>query len=299
MIRSEWRYYAFKLAGLTLSHLPKQIGYLIAYIVADTVYLLSSRQRAVIADNIEHVLGSEVDKSTLKKTVRAVLRNAAKNYFDLIKIPHLKLDDIERSITTHGWHHLEEALSKGKGVMLVTAHLGSFDMAAQIFAIHSVKTTILVESLEPAPLLDHVTTLRESNGLTCIPSKPGVLEVLIQTLRRGEAVLFACDRDIANNGIRSDFFGEETTLPANAVLIAMRTGASVVPIFNLRREDGRYDIYVEPAIDIIPAGNGSVARNIERIASVMEKYIKTCPEQWVVLSPIWAGKQWTALLSIP
>jgi len=291
MIRSEWRYYAFKLAGLTLSHLPKQIGYLIAHIVADIVYILSSRQRAIIADNIEHVLGPEVDNSTLKKTVRAVLRNAAKNYFDLIKIPRLKIDDIERSITTHGWHHLEEALNKGKGVMLVTAHLGSFDMGAQIFAVRSIKTTVLVESLEPVSLLNHVTTLRESKGVTFIPSKPGVLEELIQSLRRGEAVLLACDRDIANNGLISDFFGEETTLPASAVLIAMRTGASVVPIFTLRRDDGRYDIYIEPAIDVIAAGNRVVARNIEQIAGIMEKYIKNCPEQWVVLSPVWASKQ--------
>lgn len=291
MGHSGWRYYAFKVAGFTLSYLPKQIGYLIAHIVADIVYILSPRQRAIIANNLKHVLGPEADTATLKKTVRAVLRNTAKNYIDLIKIPRLKIDDIERSITTHGWHYLEEALNKGKGVTLVTAHLGSFDMAAQIFAARSIKITVLVESLEPAPLLNHVTSLRESNGLTFIPSKPGVMEVLIQSLRRGEVVLLACDRDIANNGLRLDFFGKKTTLPASAVLMAMRTGASVVPIFTMRREDGHYDIYIEPAIDMIPSGNGAVARNIEQIASIMEKYIKTCPEQWVVLNPIWAGEQ--------
>lgn len=283
-----WRYYAFRIAGFTLAYLPKKIGYLIASLVADIVYILSPGLSAAIADNMRHVLGLEADNAVLKQAVRGVLRNTARNYFDLIKIPHMKLNDIERCMIVHGWHNLEDALKKRKGVILVTAHLGSFDIAAQIFAVHSIKTTVLVESLEPPSLLSHVTALRESNGVAFVPARLGVLEEVIQTLRRGETVLFACDRDIAKNGLKSKFFGEETTLPTVAVQVAMRTGAAVVPIFNLRRDDGHYDIYLEPAIDIIPAGNGAVARNIQQITSVMEEYIRSCPEQWVVLSPIWA-----------
>jgi KDO2-lipid IV(A) lauroyltransferase len=286
-----WKYYAFKIAGSTLSYLPKKAGYLIACFIADTVYMLSSTLRAAIADNMRHVLGSKADDATLRQHVRAVLRNAAKNYFDLIKIPHMKLNDIESCITVRGWHNLEGALKKGRGVILVTAHLGSFDIAAQIFAVRLIKTTVLVESLEPPSLLSYITALRESHGVAFVPAQAGVLEVLIQSLRRGEVVLLACDRDIAKNGLESNFFGEETLLPSVAVRIAMRTGAAVVPVFNLRRGDGRYDVYFEPAINVISAGDGAVAKNMEQIAHVMEKYIKSCPDQWVVLSPIWASEQ--------
>ncbi|MBT9149453.1 MAG: Phosphatidylinositol mannoside acyltransferase [Dehalococcoidia bacterium] len=285
-----WKYYAFKIAGFTLSYLPKKVGYLIARLIADAVYMLSPALRAAIADNMRHVLGSEADDAALKQAVRGVLRNTAKNYFDLIKIPHMKLNDIESCITVHGWHNLEDALKKGKGVILVTAHLGSFDIAVQIFAVRSIKTTVLVEPLEPPSLLKFITALRESNGVAFVPAQSGVLKVLIQSLRRGEAVLLACDRDIASNGLKSNFFGEETILPGDAVRIAMRTGATVVPVFNLRRGDDRYDVYFEPAIDVIPAGSGAVARNMEQVAHVMEKYIRSCPEQWVVLSRIWASE---------
>ncbi|HAZ32155.1 MAG TPA: hypothetical protein DCY61_05640 [Dehalococcoidia bacterium] len=286
-----WKYYAFKIAGFTLSYFPKKVGYLIACLIADTVYMLSPALRAAIADNMRHVLGSEADDATLKQHVRGVLRNAAKNYFDLIKIPHMKLNDIESCITVRGWHNLEGALKKGKGVILVTAHLGNFDIAAQIFAVRSIKTTVLVESLEPPSLLSYITALRESNGVAFVPAQSGVLKVIIQSLRRGEAVVLVCDRDIAKNGLESNFFGEETLLPGVAVRIAMRTGAAVVPVFNLRRGDGRYDVYFEPAINVIPTGNGAVAKNMEQVAHAMEKYIKSCPDQWVVLSPIWASEQ--------
>ncbi len=286
-----WKYYAFKITGCTLAYLPRRVGYWLAYIAANIIYVLLPSLRAEIADNMRHVMGSEADDAKLKQAVRGVLWNMAKNYFDLIKIPHMKVDDLKSCITTHGWHNLEDALNKGKGVILVTAHLGGFDMAAQIFAVRSVKTTVIVEPLEPPPVFSHVTALRETNGVTFMPAQSGVIGVVMQSLRRGEVLLLTCDRDIAKDGLRSNFFGEQTTLPTDAVLIAMRTGAAVVPVFNLRQEDGGYDVYFEPAVDIVPSGNEAVARNIEQIASVIEKYIKTCPEQWVVLSRIWAGGQ--------
>jgi len=230
----------------------------------------------------------EADDTKLKQAVRAVLRNTARNYFDLIKIPHIKPDDIEHSITVHNWHNLDDALKRRKGVIMVTAHLGSFDMVAQIFALRSIKTTIVVESLEPPSLLRHVVALRESNGLHLVPAQAGALQIMIQALRRGEMVLIVSDRDIANNGQKLTFFGEETTLPDLAVRLAMRTGADVVPAFNLRRGDGKYDAYFEPAINVIQGGNGAIIKNMEQITIVMEKYIKSCPEQWTVLSPIWA-----------
>jgi len=286
-----WTYIAFRIAGFTIARLPTKVGYLIARLTADTVYIFQPSLRAAVAANMRRVLGPEIDNTILKRAVRGVLRNAAKNYFDLIHLPYMKLNDIDSCITAHGWHNFEDAMSRGKGVILVTAHLGSFDMAGQILAARSAKVTALVETLKPAALLSHVIALRKSKGLTYMPVQLGVLRAVIQSLRRGEAVVLVCDRDMGNDSFKSKFFGKETTLPAGAVRIAMRTGAAVVPVFNLRRGDGRYDAYFEPALNIIPSGDDAVARNMEQVIAVMEKYIRTSPEQWVVLSPIWQSEQ--------
>ncbi|GAF91719.1 unnamed protein product, partial [marine sediment metagenome] len=144
-----WTYLAFKIAGFTIAYLPTKVGYLIARLTADTVYICWPSLRAAIAANLRPVLGPEVDNATLKRVVRGVIRNVAKNYFDLIHLPHMKLDDIDSRITTHGWHNFEDAFNRGKGVILVTAHLGSFDMAGQILAARSAKVTVLVEALKP------------------------------------------------------------------------------------------------------------------------------------------------------
>jgi len=281
------RYCAFVLAELTLSRLPRRVSYLIATLVGDIIYLVSPRTRSSIAGNVKHVLGAESDDAAIRSVVRGVLRNASKNYLDLIRIPRMKPEEIKRQVIPHGVHHLADALASGKGVMLVTAHFGSFDMAAQLLAVHSVRTTILVEALEPERLLDHVVSLRRNKGLNVIPAKSGALQAMLQSLRKGEIVLIACDRDVTGEAPKALFFGEETRLPDIAVRIALRTGAVIIPVFNLRRDDGRYDVYLEPPIEIASNGNGTVAEHMNQVIHVMEKYIKSCPEQWAVLEPVW------------
>ena len=108
-------------------------------------------------------------------------------------------------------------------------------------------------------------------------------------MRRGEAVLFANDRDIDKNGLHITFFGKETTLPTIAVRIAMKTGAALVPIFNRRLINGIFEVDIEPAIEIVDrTSDTAVAETIEKVARVMEKHIRQTPEQWVVLNPIWS-----------
>lgn len=283
-----WQYYTFIIADYSLSFLPKRIGYLLARLIADVVFSIAPRVRTSIVANLRRVHGLEVNDRALRRVARGVLRNIACNYFDLIKLPRLKRRDLERSLHINGWEHLEAALAKGRGVVLVTAHLGSFDTAVQIFALRSVKTTVLVETIKPPVLLAHVTRLRQSHGISFLPSQPETISTLFRCLHRGEAVLFACDRDIDKNGLRTTFFDKETTLPTIAVRIAMKTGAALVPCFNRRLMNGKYDLNIEPAIEIVgKKSDASVAETVEKVARVMEKHIRRTPEQWVVLSPIW------------
>jgi KDO2-lipid IV(A) lauroyltransferase len=162
-------------------------------------------------------------------------------------------------------------------------------MAAQIFPLRSLRTTVLVESIKPPALLAHITKLRQSHGVSFLPSQSGTIGTLFKCLHRGEAVLFASDRDIDKNGLPITFFGKETTLPTIAVRIAIKTGAAIVPIFS-RRINGICEVNLEPAIEITGRGSDAlVADNVEKVARVMENHIGRSPEQWVVSSPIWSN----------
>ncbi|MFC1978918.1 lysophospholipid acyltransferase family protein [Chloroflexota bacterium] len=280
-------YYTFKILEATLARLPKRLSYMLACFLATVVFRAMPSLRRTVTSNVSHVIGPVAKSSVIDSTVRGVLNSTFKNYFDIIRLPRLSRDNMLRMINVTGLHHLDKAVKKGNGVILFTAHLGSFDTAFQILGTLPTVITVVVEPINPPVLLNYISKLRAEFGLNILPAKSGALRQIIKLLRKGEVLLFVLDRDTAGARVKSSFFGEETSMPAEAVKIAMRTGASIVPTFNNRRSDGNYDLYVEPEIDIARNGNGSLEKNMAQIANVMEKYIRRFPEQWVVLEPIW------------
>jgi lauroyl/myristoyl acyltransferase len=280
-------YYIFKTLETVMRFLPKRLAYVLAGVLAAVAFMVLTSMRRTITGNISRALGPETSNSKLNKTVRRVISSTIKNYVDLLSLPHQSHKDIKRMVNVTGIAHLEEALSKGKGAILCTAHLGCFDTAFQILGAYSTQLTVVVEPIDPPILLNYVTSIRKEFGIDILPAVTGALKQIIKLLRNGEMLLFALDRDTAGARVQSHFFGKDTSMPAEAVKIAMRTGAAIVPVFNNRRRDGNYNLYIEPELDIIRNGNDSLAENMERIARVMEKYIRRFPEQWVVLEPIW------------
>lgn len=285
-----FQYYAFKIAGSCISFLPRKAGYLVAGVLANILYLVAPGIRASVADNQSRAYGSQIDERSLRLLVRSVLRNTAYNYFDLVKLPRLKRRDLERQFSVKGKENLDSALTKGKGVVLVTAHMGGYDMAIQWLTLQSIKTTVLVEPINPPQLLSHVTKLRQSHGITFLSPQPDTLGKLFKCLHRGEALLFASDRDIDLNGVPIKFFGEETTMPTIAVRFAMKTGAALVPVFPRRASTG-YEINFEPAVELAANGDPqALTENVEKVVRIMEKYIGRDPGQWVVLNRVWSKR---------
>lgn len=288
MLRAILTYFLLKIAGSLLWRVPVRVGYRLAALTGVLGYLLACKKRRVVTSNLLHVMGRGTDKGRLERAVWGVFQNAAKNYFDLVRLPRLDLSRFDHILTIHGWHHFAEALARRRGLILVTAHLGNFDLAAQVLAARSIPLTILIEPLRPYRLNRLVTSLRASQGLTFLPVGRASLRQMVGALRRGEIVALACDRDIQRNGTWLEFFGEEARLPMGAVSLAMRTGALILPAFSVRQGDDRVAIHLEPAFDPREEGEGE-EQGMKRLISYIEKYVRRYPEQWVVFEPIWSG----------
>lgn len=284
------KYLAFRIASRIMPFLPLRVGYLVAIFFGDIAYFTASKSRRVVTHNMRRALGSEASNGRLNQTVRAVFRNAAKNYLDLLRVPTFDLAQLNGNFFIHGWHHFEKAQSDGKGVIVATAHLGNFDLVAQVLAARGIGLTVLAEPLRPACLFRFVTGLRESKGLVFLPVGRSALKAILRTLREGGVVGVACDRDIGRHGLEFPFFGEETTFPVGAIKLALRTGAVVIPAFSVRRSNKQFDVYVEPPLQLALSSDHeqNVRRNMLKVITSMEKYIHRHPDQWVVFDPVWA-----------
>ena len=282
-------YRVLRLSAVVASLLPMRLGYFLAECGGYALFLLSARRRSIIGNNIRRIFKVEPDESRVQRKVCCVFKNSLKNYFELTKLSQFRFQNLEGSVTIEGWHHLAKAVTEARGTIIASAHLGNFEVAAQVLAARGIKMAIIVEAFDSTAFLRNIAELRQRNECRILPVSMGAMKDCLQILRRGGAVAIVCDRDIQGNGVNIKFFGEETSLPSGAVSLALRTGASIVPVFSVRKSNNRFAIYIEPPLRLVDTGNRShiVKANMERLAAIMERYIRQYPEQWVVLEPIW------------
>lgn len=281
------KYSGLCLAAFIARFIPMRLGYFLAECGGDTFFLLSVKRRNNVSNNIQHALGPDYNKRKIRRKTRDVFRNAARNYLDSMKLSQIKWENQGGKVKIEGMHHLIRAVSSGKGVIIATAHLGNFEFGAHVIASGGIEMMILVEAFNSTPFLRKLVELRSGNGVKILPVDMTGIKEGIQTLRGGGTVAIVCDRDLKGNGIKTKFLGEETTFPVGVVNLALRTGATIVPIFSLRESNNNTLIFVEPPLELSEMENHDQAlkANLECLIAVLEKYIRTYPEQWVVLEP--------------
>ena len=286
-----WKYLAFLTGLRTIALLPPRLGYLVSRIIADVSFLLSARARDGIATNAIRSLGSKADQASINHVTLEVFRNAARNTCDLLTLPRFNLPSVERNLTFHGWHHFEEAVSRGRGVILTSIHMGNMDIAVQVIRKRSIKLTILSEVIEPREYYLVTRRLREWHGLSLLPVTFSGLKEAITRLKRGEVVAIACDRAIQGSGIVMEFLGEKALMPVGGVELALRTGSPIVPAVAVRLRGYRSAFFFEPAIyvDTHADKNTIIRETLNKIIRSMEGYIRKFPDQWMVFNPIWGN----------
>lgn len=287
-----WKYFACLVALRAIAPLPLRLGYLVSRIIADLSFLLSPKAKAGITSNALHSLGPKASQASINHVTLEVFRNTARNFYDILTLPRFNLPSVERNVSFHGWHHFEEAVDRGKGVILTSIHMGNMDTSVQVIRKRSVKLTVLSEVIEPWDYYHITRRLREWNGISMLPVTFSGLKEAITRLKRGEIVAIACDRAIQGSGIVMEFLGEKALMPVGGVELALRTGSPIVPAAAIRLSGYRSAFFFEPAIyvDTRVDRNIVIRETLKKILRSMEVYIRKYPDQWMVFNPIWDGK---------
>ena len=281
-------YYLYRLSGALVPHVPPAIGYALCRGAGMLFYQFNKPARAVVEQNLRQILGQAVPPAEIKRLARQTFNHILYNHFDLFRLPRMNDDAVQQVVTVEGWHHVTDALSASKGIVMTSAHLGNIEVVLYAMLLRGLKITIPVERIEPPALFDYVTNLRMSKGLTLIPID-GPLIHLLRTLKKGGVAGLAGDRDITNTGQIVPFFGRNARLPDGHVRLALKTGAPLVLGFSRRLNDHSYRAYFLPAY--YPPEHGSeeerVAEAMNHVVKQIEKAIRQTPEQWTVTVPVW------------
>jgi len=285
------KYLLFLAVFKVLGRLPITVLYRIATAVAAVAYIAAPRARANVWDNLRHAMPCDTPKREIRQAARQVFRNVALYYADIARLPHLDAHQFfDHQLVTFGLEeHLMSAVKSGKGVIILTGHYGNPEMAAQALVPLGIHALILTEPVQPPPLSRLMNSFRSSQGLRFTPVGVGSVKRVMQTLRQGGVVALTGDRDIHGPREMLPFFGVETLMPTGPIEVALRTGATVIPCFSVRKKHGRFEAYMETPLDLTPTGDlrEDVRRGELQFLERFERRVRERPEQWAVLESVW------------
>lgn len=286
--------YRFFLWGSRIApYLPEWLAFGLCDLAGLFFYLLVPAKRKVVLCNFSHVLADKSLKER-KKVARGVFQNHFRNYYDLLRVHKIPTKKLDRLVTVNGLPEvLEEAARLGKkGIIIYSAHVGSFSLSGQVCTYNKVHMYLLVEPIAPPELFKLVRSLRETDpGCHTVSVEGPEIRTIFRALNTpGNLVCSAIDRDVIGNGVEQEFFGAKAKLPMGTADLALRTGAPVVPV-HVYRKGRHYAIDFNKDIMFVPEKTGDkeadLARTAGRMLREVEKLIRRTPDQWVVLQPIW------------
>jgi KDO2-lipid IV(A) lauroyltransferase len=267
--------------------LPRTWWYRIADVLVPLALLGWPGHVGRATQNLRRVLGPGEPEHEVQQRSRAIFRNYAHYMIDLLWLPDASVEERERAVTILGWDHIPAALERGRGLLLVTGHLGNWDLPAAVMAGRGIPTNVIVETLEPPAWNERVQAIRERAGLRAIPMETGVREIYA-ALRRNEVVAVVFDRPLTEGGVEVEFFGERTRVPEGVARIALRTGASIIGAVGIRRGN-RFLAQVAPPVEYASTGDRErdAAAITQQIMDWFEGHVRQYPDQWYMFRSFW------------
>ncbi len=271
--------------------LPRQVTYTIAALVGTIAYLVNEPARRVTEDNVRHALGPAATPRRVSAAARGCFRAAAYYYVDLARTPLMDpCRFLKENVRDYGFEQVAQAYAAGKGVIIATIHYGNPEYVAQSMSARGYHFLALTETLEPPQLNDLFHSLRASQGQTFVDVGWQGMKAALRHLKAGGAVCIVCDRDIQHAGEPVSFFGETARIPSGAVDLARHTGAALIPAVTRRIGTDRFQLFVEPPLQLVKSGRPEHDRRINtaRLIQRFEPYLRRDPSQWFVLEQrIW------------
>lgn len=215
-----------------------------------------------------------------------------KNSGEMLRATRVKtLDDLQKFLVTHGLENYEVATQKGKGVIFLTCHLGAFDLQISNMALRGLNPNIIGTPLKDQRLNELLWDYRNMHGAIAIERGRETFR-LIKVLKSGGSVALLIDQDTKVKSVFVNFFGRPAATPIGATVLAMKTGAAIVPTYIYLGKDWKQHMHILPEIPMTLTGNeeADVLTNTQVLTNFVEDVVRKYPDQWVWMHRRWRTK---------
>lgn len=286
LLNKEW-IYRFSVAISRI--LPLWLLRGISRFIAVLNYLFFVEARTNVEKNLSHVYN---DRRKIKLATKEIFLNYGGYVADWAKLNHVDTAKIfEWFGSVKGRDIIEQALRRGKGVILVTAHLGNWELGGLFFSHADIPINVITAQ----DTMEGIANVRKKtrafhNVKTITMDKNSLFFVdIINALQRNEIVAMLIDRYEGKNGASVDFFGKPALFPIGPILLARSTGATVVPAFTVLGPDGKYKAIIDSIVDMEFSDDKEkdIKLNLAKVVRIVEKYILEYTHQWYNFVYLW------------
>jgi len=279
------------LIGL-LRILPLRLGVFVGSLLGRIHYLVDARHRRLTLEHLQLAFGHTKTLSELKQIARNSYQGQGKSLAESIYLPNMDSQKIREWVKVDGLSHYAEAIKKGKGVIILTAHLGNWEMIPKAFWAYSFRIHGTVRPLDNPYLNKLARDWREKNGMGVI-NKGEDTHRIMKLLRAGEAVGFLLDQNTHEEyAVFVDFFGHEAGTNKGVAIIALRSGATVIPVF-MRREGFGHRMIIDEPLKLVNTGSHKedILAATALFTKIIEWHVRQNPEQWLWIHRRWKTKR--------
>lgn len=220
--------------------------------------------------------------------LESMYRNLGMNIVEEFRLPHITEEELQRIIRWEGEQNARNVLAAGKGMIVLSAHVGNWDILCTIAPKFDFPATIITKNIKNESLNRFWMESRSRFGLKFVPAHNSYRQCLA-ALRKNEIVGFILDQNMINTeGIFVDFFGKPACTSPGLAYMAAQSGAAVVPVFIVRGDNGVHTVKMLPAIPPPPDRKpGTISDYTQRYTKVIESAVREHPDQW-----IWIHRRW-------
>jgi len=236
----------------------------------------------------------EKTQDEIIKIAKEVFINQGKNFFELANFPKLTPEILKKISKVEKAHLIKETVAKGKGVLIISAHTGNWEITAAAVANFGVPVNVVAKKIYIKELNDMLVGYRTSKNVKVIlKDSPDTGRKLLKALKRGEIIAMLIDQDTKVPGIFVDFFGKPAWTPSGLAVIALKSGAEV--LLGVDKRNGRYlhETVIKGPINIKRTDDfdADVRALTQEATNMLEQHIRKYPSQWVWFHERWKTKK--------
>ncbi len=282
-----FNYFLYRLGQHVALALPLRVGYALATCISDLRAYVAKEDRVNVQANLRAIFP---DKSDLEvaRIQKRMFRNFARYLVDFFRFPLISKEYAEHGAVIVNRHYVDSALRTGKGAVLLTAHLGNWELGGAVMALLGYPICAVALPHRAENINTFFNRQRISKGLT-IFSLGHAARLCLSALQHNKLLALLGDRDFTEKGAVVDFFGRPTHLPLGPAHFSLKTGAPIIPVFTYRDRAGTFYVHAEEPIVPVSAGmkeNDAIAL-INRYVGIIERYIRNYPDQWYMFRRFW------------